>query len=235
MRMLAFMAIAVVFAATRVESNDDQGMSNWGVRAALYLQKGEIHHSMIEESVGAFQEDNDLSGHWPGGIIGGVRYRKYFFELEWSMLWGPRIDFMDEDHFLEIDETKLVVWCRRIIRVPLGKLHFVVLPGAGVGYSWAGATVAKYGSAETNKPANTTEVLTSSDVMFSAGINVECRLFSYMENGKRVGIYAGFSGTYQFDGPREAEIANDGYIFFPGGSEFDFSGYYFGFGIAMHD
>ncbi len=233
--MLAWTFVAALPAGVDAESNGQNAGNGaaWGVSVGFHIQEGEVHHSMIEERVAAFQADNDLSTPWSFLCALGVRHRKYVLDVEWSIPLGPRNDFMDEDHYIWISDTYVLVWCRRIVPFSLGKMDFAVLPGAGVGYSWASAGIGKYDSEGPNEPRETQTVLEDTDVAFSIGINLECGGTLFKERGGLRGGFLEFTASYRFDDSREARTVNDGYFFFPGGSEFDFSGFYFGFGIVL--
>ena len=102
------------------------GETKWGGCLGMMLLRGEVSHDKMEGRLAAFQDDTNIPAQWPLGFLLGVRYDRSQIELEWSVGFGSRLDFMDDDHFFEVQMTDLFLWYRHVI----GMLRGAERPGS---------------------------------------------------------------------------------------------------------
>ncbi|MDH4338713.1 MAG: hypothetical protein OEX18_15730 [Candidatus Krumholzibacteria bacterium] len=195
-----------------------------GARGTLVFS--DVTHTAIEARVADFQSTSDLP--YQMYLVADVGYHVSGLNIvgiECGYLAQSDITFLDEDHELEVRELYLTVWYRRMIPVMWGMR---LMPGMGVGYNWPRVKVSKPGPAAAKHKeelGQSTTVLQGSGVQYAAGIGLEIKI------GKR-GVFGYLDYQYRFGPPISGSPSNDGAIFFPEGSEFDFEGSYYGFGVG---
>lgn len=194
----------------------------WGASLGVLLLRADLDHRKIEDRLSAFQEDNSIPAQWPLGFTFAVRHRDDMLEVEWNVGFGSRMDFMDDDHMFEVTGTELFLWYRRQIGTPR-PYGITALPGFGAGYAWLGADVGIRGQSQ-DEAAQWTTVLSASGWQYSAGLLLVMN-FDAREDGS---FQAGFDYRYRLGRVLSAGTRNDGEVFFPGGSEIDYTGHYFG-------
>jgi len=215
-----------------VAINVDAQESNPTGVARFHFDYGDVVHTAIEDRIGAFQADTKLPASMSMLMsmgVGSSRSNNYG-EAEFAYVFSSGLEFLDQDHYIEIQEWYAALWYRRFVPLFYG---LNLAPGAAVGYSWARANLGKEGPAsgdsEDELGASTT-VLRGSDVMFAVGTQVEIQL---LEWGTGETLYLNFDYRYRLKRRYNASTNNDGDIFFPGGSEFEFDGHYYGIGVLV--
>jgi len=161
--------------------------------------------------------------------VGSSRSHNYG-EAEFAYVFGSDTKFMDNDHYLEVQEWFVTLWYRRLVPIFWG---FNFAPGAGAGYSWARVNVGKEGPSEADSPDElgaSTSVLSGSDLMFVAGMQTDVKLHEW---GTGEVLYLNFDYRYRLKREYTTSFKNDGDIFFPNGSELEFDGHYFGVGVLV--
>jgi hypothetical protein len=194
----------------------------------LQLFSSDATHTAIEQRLGAFQEDTDLP--LPLYVVLALAFGRGHNIGEVEGAWGTtKRSFLDDEHTFEVNEFYAMLWYRRLVPV-IGRVR--LLPGAAIGYTWPYAKVHESDSSAdgAESPTNeNTKILSGSGVTYAAGVELEIGLFTDAQGG----LFLNLDYRYRFGPKISASTPNDGEIFFPGGSEFDFEGSYIGIGVAL--
>jgi len=228
--ILSFAVQVIAHDYSKLINNEGQReVPAWGFHLGLLGVYRNVSHSSIEGRIGIFQSDNELPHNIFPKIILGIRRKNNILELDGSFDFsGNDHIFLDRGHIIQVNEWHLQVWFRRQVPLDLINNRMHLLPGAGLGYSWADLEVGE-------DSENTLRMLTGSDYIFAIGMRLDMELTQLREGLEDISAYLVFDYQYRFDNGITANTENDGYMFFPSGSEFDFSGHNIGLGIFIRN
>lgn len=211
--------------------------SPWGWNIAMYAHQSDIKHSAIESRLADFQSNTELSGGPYPSFLVGVRRHATRLELDIYIARNDLADFLDPDHYFYVVGGQVLLWYRREIPIELGALKAGLLPGAGIGYSSAIATVgcdADHCQYEDNGTIKylETDLLEAGALTFGLGVRLELKLFGRQSRlgTRRHSIDLGIDYSYRFP-DMSAKTINEGDVFFPTPTEFAVSGHYIALGL----
>ena len=215
----------------QVLGTPDMTRKDWAFHGGLYIQWAQLTHQQIEHRIKTFQVAEKPTRYIAFYGTAGVRYKDHHFELDGLISWPMQYDFLDEDHFLELWDLQLILWYRPAYSFTISDVFFSVLPGLGVGYAWPSMDVGMYDE-EVEYEVGTT-VISGSGAAYYIGIRFDILGLEGNPYGEQMISYFAIDYRYRFNSRIKANIVNDGYIFFPEGTEFDFEGHYFAFGVSF--
>ena len=204
---------------------------DWAFHGGLYVQWAQVTHQQIEHRITTFQAEKKPTRYIAFFGTAGVRYKEHHFELDGLFSWPMKIDFLDEDHFMEMWDFQLVLWYRPAHSFTISDAYFSVLPGLGVGYAWSSLDVGIYDE-EVEYDVGTS-VISGSGPVYYIGIRFDLFGLEGSPYGEQMISYIAIDYRYRFTRKIKADPVNDGYIFFPDGAEFDFEGHYFAVGVSF--
>lgn len=216
----------------------DASPPRWGYNVSVNVFAWKLEHSSIEDGIGEFQRQNRISdGFNPLGFVVGLQRRAHRVELEFFVARNDLDDFLDEDHYFFVEQNSVLFWYRREVPISRGRVRARVLPGVGVSYTEAVATIGcdasdcKYYDENNVEKNFESDLLEASDVAFALGVRFELELFDWgSAYASRHSFDLGIDYSYRFpDMP--AETANEGDIFFPTAPEFAVTGHYLAIGL----
>jgi hypothetical protein len=211
--------------------------SPWGWNIAMYAHQSDIKHSAIESRLADFQSNTELSGGPHAAFLVGVRRHATRLELDIYVARNDLADFLDPDHYFYVLGGQVLLWYRRELPIELGPLKAGILPGVGIGYSSAIATVGcdadhcRYKDNGTIKYLET-DLLEAGALTFGLGVRLELELFGRQSRlgTRRHSFDLGMDYSYRFP-DMSAKSINEGDIFFPTPTEFAVSGHYIALGL----
>lgn len=215
---------------------EKESLPNTGVHFAVTFGLNGVEQREIQTRLDDFSFGNtELGGTHPLAFLFGLNMGANEFELELSSNDTGLNGFMDNNHEFDVDETRVLLWYRRVFRFRLGSTSASVLPGAGMGYSFAKAVLgctAEYCQREgdTGPENDETAVLEGSAAAFGFGVRFDAVLTSWHTARELSFVDIILDYSYRL-GDMPAKIINEGSFFFPAPTEFAASGHYFAIGL----
>lgn len=197
--------------------------SRRGIYWSVAFEAGTIEYGSIERMIQRFQSDNEFSGSWGLKTSIGVSRNSNVVEAELSFGGNSRSFMYDND--ISINVSNSFLWYRRSLPFSLGGIRARVLPGAGVGHSYARAMVGNEDSGY--------NILYASDISYVLGLRAELILLSKKREYASTIYYSiHLDYKYRID-DMEGTFVNEGEVFFLEEPAFDLAGHYFSIGLIM--